>query len=632
MRTLSLTSFLMLALCLHGCGGGDKPTDAPADDGANVEAPGESMEDASLGAPGEMPSTDSSSADASNSSAGTANAGDSTLNYIPDDAVLAMVVRPSKALNNPLVKEMITLIGEANPRENIAEKMAEFESEVGVKPEQVDHVLFVVDKQLLEMAPLLMMGGFGGPPTPVEFEEFEDEAVDVPELDRAEEAPAEKALEEMAFQPGGFGGPGEMGPPPTPIVVVQLANGAKSQQVLDSVPQGESIEIAGGTGVTTPDGGVLFKVSDSRLVYSSKDKLESVLKNSSNGGVKAMLAKSAASDFAVAVDMEPVKGLLQQAAQGNPAMGLVMPIVSQFKTITIAADLEADNLLQVNVDTPNAEAAEGVQASLTGFLGMGKQQYEQAKGEIPPEMQALANQLVNGAALSTSDSVVSLTVPRPDDFEKLPELLKPAMAQAAKAAQRTQKRNDFKQIGLAFHNYHDVYGHFPAVDSNGEKDEAGVRGKGLSWRVHLLPFLDQAPLYQEFKLDEAWDSEHNKALIAEMPEVFGDNPEGKTSVHVIVGEKLAFNEDKPGARIRDYLDGTSNTILAVKAGEDTAEIWTKPGGLKFNPEDPFAALGNIGETFIALFCDGSVQNLSKDLDKTTLSNLIQQNDGNPVDF
>ncbi|WP_417851020.1 DUF1559 domain-containing protein [Thalassoglobus sp.] len=590
MRMLSLTSFLMLAICLHGCGGGDKPADSPADGGANAEGLDDPMDGSTLGTPGEMPSTDPPAANeapaaSSSGSAEAASPDGSTLNYVPENAVAVVILRPSKVLSNPLVKEMITLMDQANPREKVEEKMADFADEVGVKPEQVDHVLVVVDQKMLDMAPMIATGGAR----------------------------------------------------PSPVIVVQLASGVSSQLILDSVPQGESIEIAGGTGVTTPDGGVLFKVSDSRLVYSSKEKLESVLKNASNGKVKSMISKSAASDFALAVDLEPVKVLLQDAMKQNPnppgmVMTMVMPIVTQLQTLSLAADLEAANLVEVNVSTPNVDAAQGVHGMLNGFLGMGKQQYEQGKGEIPEEMQAMAKQLVDGAKLSTSDTVVSLTLPRPENFEKLPEMLKPAFAEAAEAAKRAQKRNDMKQLGLAFHNYHDVYKHFPAVDSNGEKDEAGVRGKGLSWRVHLLPFLEHAPLYEKFNLDEAWDSEHNKALIAEMPEVFGGNPEGKTSIHVFVGENLAFNEGKPGPRIRDYTDGTSNTILAVKAGDDAAEIWTKPGGLKFNAEDPFAALGNIGEAFMVLICDGSVRDLTKDLDKTTFSNLIQQNDGNPVDF
>lgn len=581
MRTLSLASFLMLAICLQGCGGSEAPPETPESETGSTE---NTETESSLGSAEDMPSPTESEASSTSTGEGeavAATADGSTLNYIPEDAVAAIVIHPAKALNNPIVKQMIAMMDEANPREKVSDQFGKMEAELGITPDQVDHVLVVIDQQFMQMAPMMMRGA----------------------------------------------------PPAAPLVVIQLADGVNTQQVFDAAPESaERIQIAGGDAVETPDGGVLYKVSDSRLLLSKKDKLESVLSNSSNGQIRTMIADSANADFGLALDLEPVKALLQQSAQGNPMMGFILPIVQQMQTLTIAADLEAENLLHVSVNTPNAESAQAVQQSLTGFLQMGKQQYAQAKADVPAEMQPMAQELVDGATLSSSEEVVSLTIPRPADFEKLPEMLKPAIAQAAAAANRTSNRNDMKQIGIAFHNYHDVYRHFPAVDANGEKEEANVKGKGLSWRVHLLPFLEHAPLYEQFNLDEAWDSEHNKALIDQMPMVFGENAEGKTSIHVFAGEGVAFQEGKPGPQIRDYIDGTSNTFLAVRAGDDTAEIWTKPGGLEFNSEDPLAAFGNVGDMIMALFCDGAVIDINKDIEKETLSNLIQHNDGNPVDF
>jgi len=191
-----------------------------------------------------------------------------------------------------------------------------------------------------------------------------------------------------------------------------------------------------------------------------------------------------------------------------------------------------------------------------------------------------------------------------------------------------QVKNQLKQVGLAFHNYHDVFRSFPRHDGNGEGDKVG-----LSWRVHLLPFLDQGALYQEFHLDEAWDSEHNKSLVEKMPATFmspGVTEAGKTAFHVFTGKDTPFDGDK-GKPIRDFTDGTSNTILAVLAGADTAEIWTKPGGLAFDPAAPAKALGTIPEaTFMALFADGSVHSVPTMVEPMTLANLIQINDGNVI--
>jgi hypothetical protein len=185
-----------------------------------------------------------------------------------------------------------------------------------------------------------------------------------------------------------------------------------------------------------------------------------------------------------------------------------------------------------------------------------------------------------------------------------------------------------KQLGLAFHNFHDVFIRFPR--HNGD---AGNGPTGLSWRVHLLPFLDETPLYERFKKDEAWDSEHNRKLIAQMPEVFrvpGVDKPGHTSIHVFTGKKTPFHSDVSGAGIRDFTDGTSNTLLAVEAGPETAVEWTKPGGLEFTGDNGRKLLKLTSKQFLALFADGAVRSLDANIDEATLHNLIQPQDGNRV--
>src|SRR4029453_12945484 len=72
-------------------------------------------------------------------------------------------------------------------------------------------------------------------------------------------------------------------------------------------------------------------------------------------------------------------------------------------------------------------------------------------------------------------------------------LLLPAVQQAREAARRTQCKNNLKQIGLALHNYADVYGSFPPAYIADETDKPMH-----SWRVLILPFLDQDQLYKEY--------------------------------------------------------------------------------------------------------------------------------------
>ncbi|MFM7836953.1 MAG: DUF1559 domain-containing protein, partial [Planctomycetaceae bacterium] len=101
-------------------------------------------------------------------------------------------------------------------------------------------------------------------------------------------------------------------------------------------------------------------------------------------------------------------------------------------------------------------------------------------------------------------------------------------------------------------------------------------------RVHLLPYLEQQELYSQFRLEESWDSEHNKTLIEKMPEVF-KVPDiaaaGKTSIHVLLGEGSLFSGDEPPT-LESITDSPDSTILAVLAEPGTAEIWTRPGGVR----------------------------------------------------
>lgn len=177
--------------------------------------------------------------------------------------------------------------------------------------------------------------------------------------------------------------------------------------------------------------------------------------------------------------------------------------------------------------------------------------------------------------------------------------------------------NDLKRIGLAFHNYHDVHKRFPP---------ALEKHSGLSWRVHLLPFLEQQSLYDKFHLDEPWNSPHNKKLLDSMPGIYG--AEGtKTRMLGFSGDGAPMGRS-PGLRFRDILDGLSNTLLVVRAGPDRAVPWTKPEDLPFRPQDPLGALGQVGEQGIfALMMDGSVRTLPSDIDAARLNGMITYRGG-----
>ena len=208
-------------------------------------------------------------------------------------------------------------------------------------------------------------------------------------------------------------------------------------------------------------------------------------------------------------------------------------------------------------------------------------------------------------------------------------MLTPPLQAARKAAQRMQSSNNLKQMGLAMHNYHDTFGSFPAAATT--KDGKSL----LSWRVQLLPFLDQVKLYNEFHHDEPWDSEHNLKLLEKMPSVFASPAlhlkPGHTVYLVPTGEGMIFNGEQK-TKIAMITDGSSNTILVVEANADRAVPWTKPTDLPIDLENPLAGLGNVydKEGFLVLIADGSVRFITNTIDLKTLRHLFEMADGNVI--
>ncbi|AMV19551.1 DUF1559 domain-containing protein [Planctomyces sp. SH-PL14] len=336
-------------------------------------------------------------------------------------------------------------------------------------------------------------------------------------------------------------------------------------------------------------------------------------------------------DASLAVDLRSQSELLEQVAARNPLLGIIQQVESLLLEANVTKPV-GQTLLELVVMTADEESAKALSQIVTPALKAAKQQYQQLRIPTPaPEMKSgkdLADKTVASAEITQKESRVALRIPVPEGFATLPDLLKPAVEAAGAAAERSQRMNNLKMVGLAFHNFHDVYGKFPGAGRAPEKNAA------LSWRVHLLPFLDQAPLYEQFHLDEAWDSEHNKTLIEKMPALFkvkGVDKPGMTTLHVFTGKGAPFAEDRT-PEIREFTDGTSNTILVVQAAPDTAQIWTKPGGLDFDPKKPLESLGKLPEEFfLTLFADGAVRTVAKSIDLETLRRLIEFQDGEPLD-
>ncbi|MGL6094930.1 MAG: DUF1559 domain-containing protein [Fimbriiglobus sp.] len=213
-------------------------------------------------------------------------------------------------------------------------------------------------------------------------------------------------------------------------------------------------------------------------------------------------------------------------------------------------------------------------------------------------------------------------------------LVVPTIQKLRAAAARSTSMNNLRWIAVAMHNYESAWGQFPPAAST---DKTGK--KLLSWRVAVLPYLEQDALYKSFKLDEPWDSEHNKKLIPLMPKVYADprltgtaTAEGKTVYKLFVGGGAAFDPVKP-RKIIEIEDGTVNTIMVAAGG--TPVPWTKPEDNEFDPKKPVPNFWSPFPEILVAFCDGSVRVLSVvrfKNDEKSLKGLIMAADGELVNL
>ena len=206
---------------------------------------------------------------------------------------------------------------------------------------------------------------------------------------------------------------------------------------------------------------------------------------------------------------------------------------------------------------------------------------------------------------------------------------------------RVQSGRNLRRIGAAMRAYHDAHGRFPPA---ARRDAAGR--PLLSWRVLILPHLgpEEAALYREFKLDEPWDGDHNRRLLARMPKVYAPtggilgSPEpttapvadptseqirvrlaqetaaaaanarasaaaGLTHYKVFTGPGTVF-DDSTQIRLNDLGADGFLTFLAVEARDPSP--WTSPEDLVYDATKPKPPLGVFDITFLAVDAAGVV--------------------------
>lgn len=178
--------------------------------------------------------------------------------------------------------------------------------------------------------------------------------------------------------------------------------------------------------------------------------------------------------------------------------------------------------------------------------------------------------------------------------------------------------NNLRRITLALLNFESANGYFPARHSCDENGKIL-----LSWRVHILPFMDHDELYRKFRLDEPWNSPHNKKLISSMPPLYSasnlveSTSSGETPYLAIEHNRSVLTAPTTpmkglgGHKIDDIKKGTSNTIVVVHNETGKPVPWTQPTDLRVQDKDPLADLWNKKGILKCAMVDGSIRQLKK---------------------
>jgi hypothetical protein len=208
----------------------------------------------------------------------------------------------------------------------------------------------------------------------------------------------------------------------------------------------------------------------------------------------------------------------------------------------------------------------------------------------------------------------------------LAALLLPAIQQAREAARRMSTASNMRQVGIALLNYEATFKQFPpayTVDAEGNKLH--------SWRTIILPFLEQANVYESIDFSKPWDAPENSAardaVIATFDCPSAVLPPGHTLFQVIVDPRGIFTGPKK-TLVSEIIDGTSNTILVAQAGKDHSVHWMEPNDMDlqyFQMVDPDASAHHGGAHIVLGDC--STRFLPTDAGPETRKQLVTRNGG-----
>ncbi|MFL5245466.1 MAG: DUF1559 domain-containing protein [Gemmataceae bacterium] len=356
------------------------------------------------------------------------------------------------------------------------------------------------------------------------------------------------------------------------------------------------------------------------------------------GPLRGALEQAAKPDHHVVAGLNPSLIAAKNWTRDIPERYEKVRSLSNLRSVTLTASLQSSALpgtfndsfrLHLDLLFPDEKAAEhGGEAAKAGldWVGGSLRTFQEQSPLVAaflglsPELIEKYQEAIKTAIVQQMGPVVQIDQQVVTDFGMAKAEI---LGQLAHLSNRSVSENNLSQIAQALHRYQEEHGRLPPAAVYSKDGKTPL----YSWRVELLPYLGQGGLFAKFHRDEAWDSPHNKSLLAEMPKVYagaeladGQEPFA-TFYQVFVGPLAAFEGQKQPKVPDSFPNGPDHTILVVEAGE--AVPWTRPLDLPYEVKGQLPKLGGLfKEGFHAVMADGSVRFFPRSVSEETLRAAI----------
>lgn len=360
-----------------------------------------------------------------------------------------------------------------------------------------------------------------------------------------------------------------------------------------------------------------------------------------NAGATRDVVFMAAPSFALAISMD-ANQIVQGLMEGEPRRVVRPSSLEYCEWIVGTVAVQEDIQVMVLAQTVNGKYAESLVGDARILLSKLRGVVFQGQDALLVDSEAVKNPMVmylhelesmlEDSKIVQSNAQVRLSMTSKNGLAaRMARMTGVSSKAIANAQTRRRSANNLKQLGLAMLNYESAYKRLPAAM------QIGPMNVPHSWRVTVLPFLEQAKLYEKYQMSEAWDSPANADILKQMPEVFGDPSTGETGFRVLVSPTqksggALFNSEpaRSGPSLSEIIDGTSNTICIVESVNTVP--WTKPEGILFDPSGEPLKVSDINpKGFNVVFVDCSVRFIPPNIAPEFLKGIVSKNGSEVVE-